>query len=563
AIDNPELASAFFTQVDGSTIKSVINNNVFSKSSDGLFYKNGESQCVDRLKLSGDGVVYYELDSGKGKSIPGSDIGLGDLGGCKVLRINFQEPSSSDDAQKLSKQTVAVAGLSATGGGGSGGGGGSNSGDTAGTDDGTCELNSSGFSLAWVMCPILAAATDFSNKLTSKFEGQLSFSVSQDIRSDNGGQTKVRTTWLLVKNLATAFLVIIMLVMVISQAIGSGPFDAYTMRKILPRLVVAVIVMQLSWPLFAWVVDVFDHAGKGLGELMYAPFGGPDQLKLGGLLANAKISTLEAAGINYALLIPLIGLGMASLPMLLAAAVTASMAILVALITLIFRKILIIMALILAPLALLAWILPGTQKYWKLWQDNFIKLLAMYPLVVAIIAAGRIFAYVVGTQGNGLFLNFLLVLVGFFGPLFILPRTFKWGGGIMSMVGNTVSSTFKPGTDKMAAGARGIGERWQGRRAKMYDPNDANFKLQKNRFGVPMLGGKVLRRVQSGHVVPFSKRSQRLAIQAGDKWSNDEDEMAQALIKRKGEKVMREGYEADVKKKKKKKRPRSLIKTAQ
>ena len=539
--------------------------------------------------VNGSGATIYSLQSTPSRPQPGSnplpassfpDLANTSLAsGCSVNNINERKGGVSNSTQNyldLAKQTYGIAGTRPPVNTGAVGTGGTctagspgctctgNPGTglvctttgtvtptpTGGGDtEATCEQNAGSSSLSWLMCPVMTAASDFTDKMTNTFESQLSFSVSQDVRN-NDGQAKVKNSWTLIKNLASSLVVIIILIMIISQAIGQGPFDAYTIRKMLPRLVIAVIIMQISWPLFTWVVDVFDHIGTGLAGILYAPFGGKQNLDLGSLMTNAQISNGQAVAINWVgLLLILPILGSAALPALMSFAVVAAMALLVALITLIFRKILIIMALILAPIALLAWILPGTQKYWKLWQDNFIKALAMYPLAVAIIAGGRIFAYVVGTQdnGGGKFFSLLLVLVGFFGPLFILPKTFKWGGGIMSMVGNNLTSTFKPGTDKVAAGARGIGERWQGRRAKMYNPGGKMFGMEATTRKIPFRkkpityktpGGRFIRRVQSGHVVPFSKRSQRLAIQAGDKWSTEEDEMARALLKRKGEKAM-------------------------
>ena len=86
----------------------------------------------------------------------------------------------------------------------------------------------------------------------------------------------------------------------------------------------------------------------------------------------------------------------------------------------------------------------------------------------------------------------------------------------------------------LGKGVQGYGERKQGEWAKAYNPNEkSTFK-------------RGFQRLQSGHAIPFSKRSQRLAIASGDKWSQERDEEALALIKRKGEKVMREGYEAAV-----------------
>jgi hypothetical protein len=153
-------------------------------------------------------------------------------------------------------------------GGGTGGGGGD-----AATPADTCELSSNGFSLAWLMCPVLLAGEEISNNLINAFENELSFNVSQGLGGKDS-QAGVEKTWSLFKNIATAILVILMLVMVFSQAVSIGPFDAYTVRKMLPRLVIVAIAIQLSWPLVAFIIDRFDDIGRGIANIMKFSFGG-------------------------------------------------------------------------------------------------------------------------------------------------------------------------------------------------------------------------------------------------------------------------------------------------
>lgn len=317
---------------------------------------------------------------------------------------------------------------------------------TASSPDGSssndaCGENTHGLQLAWLICPAIDAMGGLTDGLVDLFEGQLSFTVSQNLGNADS-QTRVRTTWALMKNLASAFLVIIMLLMVFAQAFGGGPMDAYTVKKMLPRLVIAVIAIQISWYIFAWVIDFVNAIGNGIADLLFLPFGGSGNMHLGNLFDNAKVGAEFTGPAGWLGMAAIIGFGIADLPMLLIILLGAVVALVAALVTLMFRKILIIMLLILVPLALLAWILPGTQRYWKMWWDNFIKVLFMFPLVVTLVAAGRIFAYVAGTQDNGDFggfLNFLMVMVGYFGPLFIIPKTFKWGGQMMQMAGNGIN----------------------------------------------------------------------------------------------------------------------------
>ena len=49
-------------------------------------------------------------------------------------------------------------------------------------------------------------------------------------------------------------------------------FDAYTVRKIAPRLIVAVIGINLSIYLCVIAVDVTNIIGGGLGDLLREPF---------------------------------------------------------------------------------------------------------------------------------------------------------------------------------------------------------------------------------------------------------------------------------------------------
>lgn len=308
----------------------------------------------------------------------------------------------------------------------------------------SCEGNSGGFPLSWALCPVLDAASSLSDKLVNLFEDQLSFKVGDLSGSSQAGNGKgeVRTSWSLIRDIASSLLIVVMLVMVLSQAVSFGPFDAYTIKKLLPKMVVAIIIMQVSWDLFSWVVGIFDDIGHGLTNLMYVPFGGVGNMSLQHLLGHAGLSGAGGDAtlgfLDWAAIGAGLALGYAYVFAMLGMATVAIISVLAGLFTLIFRKILIIMLLILSPLALVAWILPGTASYWKMWRENFIKALSMFPIAVGIIAAGRIFAQVAGTQDNGTLIALIFVLVGFFGPLFILPKTFKWGGQAMQQAGNGI-----------------------------------------------------------------------------------------------------------------------------
>ena len=342
-----------------------------------------------------------------------------------------------------------------------------------GTAGETCEAKWSS-PLTWIACPLFAIATGLTDDLIKLFTDQLCFrtedSANPTIECSTTDTSSIKPAWNAIKNIVSALLVIIMLIAVFAQAASIGPIDAYTLRKLLPRLVAAVILIQISFYLFSWVVNVVDDIGEGLFSLLQSIFAsGTNKVNINNfyqLLDHAGVGIGTLAATNWLLLIGAIGFGIASLPALLLLVFTAVVAIFVGLAVLIFRKIIIIALLIISPVALLLWVLPNTERYWKMWWDNFLKVLLMFPIIVLIIEAGRIFAYVAGPTTSG-FIALFIVMVGFFGPLFLLPKTFKWGGALMQMTGEGLTkagaTVAKPGQEYLGW-RKGI-SRWNMARA--------------------------------------------------------------------------------------------------
>ncbi len=351
---------------------------------------------------------------------------------------------------------------------------GSPTGSVTGTSDACYQ---SGWAFSWLACPVVTTAQTAANAMYGFVEDQLKFTVLQNCSTpscaDSLGQQhdSVHSAWNNFRILVSGLVVILLLVMVISQAIGTGPFDAYTVRKMLPRLVMGVILIQISWPVFSWIVNTVDHLGVGLADIMYAPFGGAKALDLNTVMQPFTGGTAET--FNW---IGFIGVAIGAIVapfLMLGIILTVLVAIFVGFLTLLFRKILIILALIFVPVALIAWMMPndGLRKYWKLWWDNFIKALMMFPLIIALIAAGRIFAKIGSGQGD--IVGFFIVLVGFFGPLFILPKTFKWGGTLMQAAGQGIASAGQKGLKKPK---EFLGERQKGYSAERKRQSQERYK---------------------------------------------------------------------------------------
>ncbi len=244
--------------------------------------------------------------------------------------------------------------------------------------------------------------------------------------------------WTNFRNIALGLLVIAGLIMVMSQAIGMEILDAYTIRKVLPRLLIVSLLISISWPGLRFIVQLFYDLGYGVRFLIQNPFAGQldSTIKLGGGQGTAVLFATPVAFLALGVfgLITFVG--------------TALLAALIAFIVLILRQIVVTVLVIIAPVALVLYILPNTQKYWKIWMDSFGGALLMFPIISAIIAAGRVFA-AVAISGGGDSIGSFIAFGAYFAPYFMIPATFKLAGGALRNISGAVNDRGRGGFDRL------------------------------------------------------------------------------------------------------------------
>ncbi len=216
--------------------------------------------------------------------------------------------------------------------------------------------------------------------------------------------------------------------------------DAYTLRKTIPRLVVAAILISISWPLLSFAVQLSNDLGNGVVYLIESPFNQlPDIVHFG----NVVFDLLSAGAI---LALGIIGL--------LSFVLTGAIAIFVAIITLIVRQILVIALLIISPIAIVAYVLPNTEKIFKLWRSSFISVLIAFPIISMFIATGRVFSAIAANNDGQNPVNQIIAFIAYFAPYFMLPLAFKLSGGIMGSVAGVINNR-AGGVQKMLSAYRG------------------------------------------------------------------------------------------------------------
>lgn len=317
-------------------------------------------------------------------------------------------------------------------------------------DDECLEGKGNASPLSWLGCAVLQLL-DWALDWMDSTVHELLFISPETVSNIEG-------SWKVFRNLAYLILIPIMLIMVIGTAVGIGPFDNYTVKKALPRMLAAVIFIAISFPMCAFFINVSNIIGNGIGNFILAlsPNGGVSLDGING--AGSLGGGIFVAGTLYGLA------GNITLGVVGSLGLVAAVGLLIGLVVIIIRQILIVMMIALAPLAILAWIFPGNDKLWNMWKSTFIAMLIMYPMIVLLIASGQFFADVVNYSntagGDTEHTKSLVAMIAYVAPFFMIPATFKYGLGVFGNLAgmiNDKSRGFFDGQRKFRAQKRAEG----------------------------------------------------------------------------------------------------------
>lgn len=254
--------------------------------------------------------------------------------------------------------------------------------DSSGNSAPSCE--SEGGPLGWLLCAVINALDGFIKFLDISIN-RLLF-INEDIYNSES----IAASWAVIRNIALFILVPMMMFMVIGTAIGVGPFDAYTVKKSLPRMLIAAIFIVLSLPITQFGVELSNAVGQGIGNLILSA--SPNKIESIGQIINESgkddtFGGLVAGGVTGAALFGGLTIGIIG-----SFALVTALALLLGFVILVMRQVLVLLLVVIAPLAILVWIFPGNDKLWALWKTTFIAMLLLYPIIAILIASGRFVA---------------------------------------------------------------------------------------------------------------------------------------------------------------------------
>ncbi len=325
-------------------------------------------------------------------------------------------------------------------------------------------------SLGWIICPVtnwLASGMDW---VFSTLSGFLTVRPAQ-----SGQDSVLYRAWSMMRSIANIAFVIAFLIIIYSQLTNMG-ITNYSMKKLLPRLAVAAVLVNISFYICSVAIDLSNILGYSFQDLFIQIrnslvgtsgnswdlsnwesisgfiLSGGTVAVAGGIAAVTTISTFGIAGSIF-LLLPSLLVGL--------------MAVLTALIVMAARQAVITILVIIAPLAFVAYLLPNTEKWFEKWQSTFMTLLVLFPAFSLIFGGSQLAASAIIQNADSINLVILGMLVQV-APLMITPMLMKLSGSLVGKIAGIVNNPNKGIIDRTRNWNK---DRAEDIKARRLDPN--------------------------------------------------------------------------------------------
>lgn len=300
--------------------------------------------------------------------------------------------------------------------------------------------------LAWIVCPTTGVIAKFIDAIYNVVDG---LSVVPPLSME--ANSPIYLVWQYARSITNIVFVIFLLIVIYSQLTGFG-LNNYGVKRILPRLIIAVVLVNLSFIICSLAVDLSNIIGSNLREF----FTGIQEH----VIANSEVNEVANLPVGEIITSIISGVGIASIAigatgggaalfwMLIPVLVGAVIAIVSGLLTIAARQALVALLVMISPLAFVAYLLPNTEKWFTKWKTLLFQMLIFYPMFSFLFGASQLAGWALinsAKDGFGLILGIAVQ---------IFPLVFSWS--LMKMSG-TILGTINTGLRKLAAPAeRGI-----------------------------------------------------------------------------------------------------------
>ena len=253
--------------------------------------------------------------------------------------------------------------------------------------------------IGWIVCPIVNFLAKISDQAFNFLSNNFLYISPKLLDTSNTNSTY--KAWSVMRNIANVAFVIAFLVIIFSQITNIG-ISNYGIKKMLPRLVIAAILVNLSYIICQIAVDLSNIIGYSMSNILTS---------IGNSAAGEKLNTAEASmgwwseessgfiGISGKVLAGAAAGGVIymNLAVLIPILIAAFFSLVMILFILVARQAIVILLIVIAPLAFVAYILPNTEKLFEKWRKTLTSMLVLFPVVSLIFGTSCMAAKIIGS----------------------------------------------------------------------------------------------------------------------------------------------------------------------
>ena len=307
------------------------------------------------------------------------------------------------------------------------------------------ELSSCSVSgIGWIICPVSVFLAEAMDVVFNILSGMIA--VQPSVLGDTNNSMYI--AWNVMRNIANIAFVIAFLIIIYSQLTNFGVSN-YGLKKLIPRLIIAAILVNVSFIISAVAIDISNVLGYSIqnvfngirenvfnltndnfdavNESMDNPWAQLTALILAGGGVYAGVTYVAAGGLY--MLIPLL-LGLV-------------LTLIFVVIVLAARQAIIVILVIIAPLAFVANLLPNTEKWFEKWKDLFFTMLIFFPAFSLVFGGSQLAGQLIIQNAGG---NIITVLFGMavqIAPLVITPLLLKFSGSLLGRIAQIANNPSK------------------------------------------------------------------------------------------------------------------------
>ena len=328
--------------------------------------------------------------------------------------------------------------------------------------------------IGWFICPVSNWLADGIDYMYSALQEFLKTKPLETTNQNSG----IYLAWVIMRNISNVAFIVAFLVIIYSQLTSVG-ISNYGVKKMLPRLVIAAVLVNLSFTICAILLDLSNIAGyafqdafMGIKNTISTVGENTSTWTWSEVISTALSNGALAVGAGYAVSL---ALTTELLPMLVPAAALAGLTLLFILLIMAARQALIIILIIISPLAFVCYLLPGTEKWFKKWRDLFLTMLVFFPAFAVVFGGAQLAGIIIiqnASGPNGAIMHVLGMLVQII-PLAITPLIMKFSGGVLGKFAGFVNDKNKGLYDRTKNWSKDRRETIKNK--KLANPNMARF----------------------------------------------------------------------------------------